>query len=105
MTHLGHERPILLRYKAPFSLYDVLGCVPRPTGRKPVRRRDFITLVGGAATAWPLAARAQQPSQIRRIGVLFGASEVDSEVQRSLQAFLQGLQDLGWKPSTNLQVD
>jgi putative tryptophan/tyrosine transport system substrate-binding protein len=67
-----------------------------------MRRRDLI-IIGGAAIGWPLYARAQQPSQIRRIGVLFGASEADSE--RSLQAFLQGLQDLGWKPGTNLHVD
>ena len=70
-----------------------------------MRRRAFITLLGSAMAPWPIVARAQQPSQIRRIGVLFGASELDSEEQRSLQAFLQGLQDLGWKPGTNLQVD
>jgi putative tryptophan/tyrosine transport system substrate-binding protein len=71
-----------------------------------MRRRDFITLLGSATAAWPLGARAQQPSQIRRIGVLIASSaEADPEGQRSVQALLQGLQDLGWKPGTNLQVD
>jgi putative tryptophan/tyrosine transport system substrate-binding protein len=72
---------------------------------KPMRRRDFITLLGSATAAGLLGARAQQPSQIRRIGVLISVSEADPEGQRSVQALLQGLQDLGWKPGTNLQVD
>ena len=70
-----------------------------------MRRRDFITLVGSAMAAWPLGARAQQPSQIRRIGVLISGLEADPDAQRGVQALLQGLQDLGWKPGTNLQVD
>ena len=70
-----------------------------------MRRRDFVTLVGAATAAWPLGARAQQPSQIRPIGVLMSGSEDDLEEQRSVQALLQGLQDLGWKSGTNLQVD
>ena len=68
-----------------------------------MRRREFITLVGSAAATWPIAARAQQPSQIRRIGVLMSGLEADA--QGGVQALLQGLQDLGWKPGTNLQVD
>src|SRR5260370_19259788 len=70
-----------------------------------MRRRDLITLVGSAMAAWQLGARAQQRSKIRRIGVLISGLEADLEAQRSVQALLQGLQDLGWKPGTNLQVD
>ena len=68
-----------------------------------MRRREFITLVGSAAATWPIAARAQHPSQIRRIGVLMSGLEFDA--QQGVQALLQGLQDLGWEPGTNLQVD
>ena len=60
-----------------------------------MRRREFITLLGGAA-AWPLAARAQQRERMRRIGVLMPAAADDPECQARLAAFLQGLQQLGW---------
>ena len=61
-----------------------------------IRRRAFISLLGGAAAAWPLAARAQQPEQVRRIGVLMGAAENDPQSQAEITAFRQGLQRLGW---------
>ena len=61
------------------------------------RRREFITLLGGAAAAWPLAARAQQPSRVRRIGVLVNLAADDSETQARVGAFLQGLQGFGWR--------
>ena len=61
-----------------------------------MRRREFITLLGGAAAAWPLAARAQQPEQMRRIGVLTNLVADDPEAQARVGAFLQGLQELGW---------
>jgi len=61
-----------------------------------LRRRDFITLLGGAAAAWPLAARAQQPERIRLIGVLMGPGETDPQAQSEITAFRQGLQALGW---------
>jgi len=63
-----------------------------------VRRREFITLLGGAVAAWPLAARAQQPSdRMRRIGVLTALAENDPEVMAWLKAFQEELQRLGWE--------
>src|SRR5664279_3352563 len=70
-----------------------------------MRRRDFITLLGSATAAWPLGARAQQPSQIRRIGVLIASPENDAESKRALLALVQGLQELGWNPGINLQIE
>jgi putative ABC transport system substrate-binding protein len=67
-------------------------------------RRAFISLLGGAAT-WPLAARAQQPARMRRIGVLMNSPADDSEGQARFAAFLQGLQPLGWADDRNVQID
>ena len=61
-----------------------------------MRRREFITLLGGAAAAWPLAARAQQADRIRRVGLLMNLSENDLEAQRLLTALREGLAQLGW---------
>ena len=58
-------------------------------------RREFISLLGGAATAWPLAARAQQAERVRRIGLLIGVAD-DREGQARVTALKQGLQELGW---------
>jgi putative tryptophan/tyrosine transport system substrate-binding protein len=69
-----------------------------------VRRREFITLLGGAAVAWPLAARAQQPERMRHIGVLTVFSKDDPEGQRRIAAFLQRLQELGWVDGRNVQI-
>ena len=68
-------------------------------------RREFITSLGGVAVAWPLAARAQQPERVRRIGVLITAFENDPQAQRQLAAFHQGLQDLGWMEGRNVRFD
>jgi putative tryptophan/tyrosine transport system substrate-binding protein len=69
-----------------------------------MRRRTFISLVGGAAT-WPLAARAQQPERMRRIGMLMGYAENDSEAQAWIAAYREGLQKLGWTEGRNIRVD
>jgi putative tryptophan/tyrosine transport system substrate-binding protein len=69
-----------------------------------IRRREFITLLGGAA-AWPLAARAQQPDGVRRIGVLFGTVETDPESHARVAAFEQGLYALGWTVGRNVHID
>jgi putative ABC transport system substrate-binding protein len=70
-----------------------------------MRRRDFITLVGGAAAGWPLAARAQQADRMRRIGVLMAQVADDPEGQTRLTAFLQGLRELGWTDGRNVRID
>jgi putative tryptophan/tyrosine transport system substrate-binding protein len=70
-----------------------------------VRRREFITLLGGAAAVWPLAARAQQSEPMRRIGVLMATAADEPESQARLAAFLQGLQQLGWTDGRNVRID
>jgi putative ABC transport system substrate-binding protein len=70
-----------------------------------VRRREFITLLGGAAAAWPPTARAQQSGGMRRVGVLTDLPSDDSEAQVRNAAFLQSLQELGWTVGRNLQID
>jgi putative ABC transport system substrate-binding protein len=69
-----------------------------------MRRREFITLLGGAAT-WPVAARAQQRERMRRIGVLMHLAADDPEGQSRLTAFLQGLQETGWAVGRNVTID
>ena len=70
-----------------------------------MRRREFITLVGGTATTWPLAARAQQRKPMRRIGALIPLAASDPQVQARYAAFLQGLQQLGWTVGNNVQIE
>src|ERR1700746_1299477 len=69
-----------------------------------MRRREFIALLGGTA-AWPLSARAQRPDQIRRVGVLVGLAEDDSDSKPRLGAFRQGLEKLGWSEGRNIPLD
>ena len=69
-----------------------------------MKRREFITLLGGAA-AWPLAARAQQSGGMRRIGVLMAYAETDREGQASVALFREGLQKLGWTEGRNIRID
>jgi putative ABC transport system substrate-binding protein len=69
-----------------------------------MRRREFITLLGGAA-AWPLAASAQQPARMRRIGVLMSQAADDPQARPNVTAFAQGLHALGWTEGSNLRID
>ena len=70
-----------------------------------IRRRQFISLLGGAAAAWPLAARAQQEERMRRIGVLMGLVASDPEAQSRVAAFENGLRELGWVKGRNLSIE
>ncbi|MGA8001548.1 MAG: ABC transporter substrate-binding protein [Pseudolabrys sp.] len=70
-----------------------------------MKRRDVIKLIGGAAASWPLAVRAQQHDEVRRIGVLVNVAANDPEAQTSVAAFKQALQQLGWSEGRNLQLD
>src|SRR5215831_155528 len=70
-----------------------------------MKRRQFISLIGGAAAAWPLAARAQQGDRVRRIGVLMPAAADDRDAQDRLAAFLQGLQQSGWSVGRNVRIE
>jgi putative tryptophan/tyrosine transport system substrate-binding protein len=70
-----------------------------------MKRRDFITLLGGAA-AWPLAARAQQPDRAHRVGVLIASATADDpDGQARFTAFVQALQQLGWTEGRNVRID
>jgi len=70
-----------------------------------MKRREFITLLGSAAATWPMVARAQQPERVRRIGVLSGLAANYPDAQALTAAFLQGLQQLGWTDSRNVQIE
>ena len=70
-----------------------------------LQRREFITLIGGAAAAWPIAAQAQQPERMRRIGVLIPTTADDAGYQARMGAFHQGLALLGWTIGRNVRID
>ena len=70
-----------------------------------MKRREVIALLGGAAVAWPLPARAQQPQRMPRVGVLMGVAEADPEGQARIAAFRLGLTDLGWVDGRNLRIE
>jgi hypothetical protein len=69
------------------------------------QRRDFIALLGGAAVTWPLAARAQQPERMRRVGVLMQFAETDPQSMPRVTAFEEGLAKVGWTVARNLRID
>ena len=70
-----------------------------------MKRREFITLLGGSAATWPFAARAQQPDRMRRIGVLMNFGSDVTEGQARVAAFIQGMQKLGWNEGENFRTD
>jgi putative ABC transport system substrate-binding protein len=70
-----------------------------------MRRREFIRLIGGAAAAWPLAARAQQPEGLRRIGILMNLAADDPQGKARVAAFVQVLEQLGWIDGRNMRID
>ena len=79
----------------------VLGCFEGEI----LQRREFITLLGSAAAAWPLAARAQQPERMRLVGLLMGYPEGDLQAQANVKAFREGLQSLGWIEGRNIRLE
>jgi putative tryptophan/tyrosine transport system substrate-binding protein len=95
MTQSGHGGHKVLAFKA---------CIGVAL-RGHMRRREFITLLGGGAVAWPLAAHAQQVERVRRIGVLVGLAANDPQGKAVIAAFLQGLQQLGWADGRNVQIE
>ena len=70
-----------------------------------IGRRKLLAAFGGAAAAWPLAASAQQPGTLRRIGVLIQVAEGDPQARIEVATFLRGLQELGWNEGRNLRID
>jgi putative tryptophan/tyrosine transport system substrate-binding protein len=70
-----------------------------------MKRREFITLLGGAVAAWPLTVHAQQGDRMRRVVVLIGYAESDPEAQAWVAAFREGLQKLGWAEGRNIRID
>ena len=70
-----------------------------------MKRREFITLLGGAAAAWPMAARAEQRGAMRRIAIFVPATADDQEYRARVVAFLQGMQELGWTDDRNLRIE
>src|SRR5438876_12449450 len=91
------------------SAADIVLLYAHPTAeRKPMfgmKRRKFITLIGGAAVTWPLSARAQQPERMRRIGVLLPTAADDPVFQAWVGSFLQGLALSGWTMGRNVRLE
>src|SRR3954467_5382829 len=100
-------RPTMRFVPAKTAEQRPLCCTPNyllPGGGHPhMKRRNFITLLGGAAAAWPLATAAQDP--VRRIGMILPATSDDPEFQTWVEAFLQGLAQLGWTIGHNVRID
>jgi putative ABC transport system substrate-binding protein len=93
-------------FQKPFApLPECYSLAVRMPGLGKMRRREFLRVLGGTAAVWPLAARAQQAQQVRRIGVLMNLAADDPEGQARLAAFQQGLQQLGWTDGRNVRID
>src|SRR5262245_55974951 len=108
MTHNGRRPDRNPRCTSPDlvnALGYAVGLQNGSDGLRSLKRREFITLLGGAAMAWPRAARAQQRERMRRIGVLMNLAADDAEGQARLAAFLQGLQEAGWAVGRNVRID
>jgi hypothetical protein len=104
MTHSGHKPGSKSRSAA--VSHSIKVCYPFLKAREAqaVERRSFITLFGGAAVAWPLAAQSQQPDRVRRIGVLMGNAEGDDEGESGIAAFRDELRKAGWTEGRNVDV-
>jgi len=109
---MRRAQPCLTLWRSPRPVPpcpDVLCCGPHGVvlslGEDFMRRREFITLLGGAAAAWPVGVLAQQPERMRRIGVLVGGTEGDPVEQARLAALRQGLERLGWSQGRNVRID
>ena len=70
-----------------------------------LKRREFVTLLGGVTAGWPLTARAQQAERMRRIGVLMSYPASDRDAQALVTAFMEALQQLGWTDGRNVRID
>jgi hypothetical protein len=101
-THSGHERPAFAAMHGRDSaiLRMVLGL-----GVNAMRRREFMSLLGGAAAGWPLAARAQQPGRMRRIGVLTPLPADNPDAKARHAVFLESLRQLGWSEGHNVRIE
>ena len=91
-------------FRGPFPSVGLRRYYGHPKLGKEMRRREFITLLGGAAM-WPLTARAQQGERVRRVGVLTGTRPEDAQNKDRNAAFDQALQQLGWTPGRNVRID
>src|SRR6202022_2332198 len=87
------------------SGYDAVQSTNRPGAPDHLKRREFISLLGGATLAWPFPAQAQQPNQVRRIGVLMGRAANDPEGQNQAAALRGGLEELGWSSPRNVEIE
>jgi putative ABC transport system substrate-binding protein len=103
MTQLGHHQPTLRMPLLRTSANDVIRS--GWTEGRSMRRRDFIALLGGVATAWPFVVRAQQSGSMRRIGALMNRTADDPEALSFIGAFAQGLAELGWTIGRNVRVE
>src|SRR5262249_446727 len=104
-VHIGHRGPfrsghfsvLMMEVECRTSWFSRAGTA--------MRRRDFMKIFGGAAAAWPLAARAQQRDRMRRIGVLMNLTADDPDGPPRITAFAQGLQESGWAVGRNVRID